>query len=175
MGLIFITGNSGSGKSSVKDELVRRGYEAHDTDENGLSSWQNKTTGKVVWRPDDEAERTHEWYASHAWNMSRQRVEELAAAAKDKPIFLCGSATNADDMLDAYDTIFYLSIDEETLKTRLSQRTNNDFGKAPDELASILGWHAEHAERYEKYGAVMLDATKPVEVLVDSILDSLKD
>jgi putative ribosome biogenesis GTPase RsgA len=36
MPLIYVTGPSGAGKSTVCNELLRRGYEAHDTDENEL-------------------------------------------------------------------------------------------------------------------------------------------
>jgi dephospho-CoA kinase len=37
MALIFITGISGAGKSTIAKELSRRGYEVYDTDEDGLS------------------------------------------------------------------------------------------------------------------------------------------
>lgn len=37
MSLIYITGPSGAGKSTVRNELIKRGYEAHDTDEDGMS------------------------------------------------------------------------------------------------------------------------------------------
>lgn len=36
MPLIYITGPSGAGKSTVRKELQKCGYEAHDTDEDGL-------------------------------------------------------------------------------------------------------------------------------------------
>jgi dephospho-CoA kinase len=36
MGIIYITGSAGSGKSTVKRELLSRGYEAFDVDEDGF-------------------------------------------------------------------------------------------------------------------------------------------
>jgi tRNA uridine 5-carbamoylmethylation protein Kti12 len=39
MPLIYVTGPSGAGKSTVRNELIKRGYEAHDTDEDGMSAW----------------------------------------------------------------------------------------------------------------------------------------
>ncbi len=170
MPLIFITGMSGTGKSTVRKALQRQGYEAHDTDDDGITIWVNKATGAPAERPDDEASRTNEWYSQHEWRMSRQKVEELAKRAKDKPIFLCGSPSNADDMLDLYDKIVCLVIDKDTLKTRLANRTDNDFGKAPDELENILGWHDPFEERYRNYGAIIVGATKPLDDVVNEII-----
>ena len=175
MALIFITGNSGVGKSAVREELQRRGYEAHDTDENDLSSWRQKLTGRPVIRPTDSSDRTNEWYADHEWQMSRQKVEELAKHAKNKLVFLCGSPTNADDMLDLYDQVVCLTLDKATLQNRIANRTDNDFGKAPDELNSILGWHESFEDRYRQRGCTMIDASNPVAEVVDDILKQIED
>jgi len=107
--------------------------------------------------------------------MSRQKVEEFAASAKDKLIFLCGSPSNADDMLDLYDKVICLVVDKDTLKHRIASRTDHDFGKAPDELESILGWHDSFQDRYKDQGAVMIDATQSLEAVVNEILDKIID
>lgn len=173
MPLVYITGNSGAGKSAVRKELQLRGYEAHDTDENDISAWQNKRTGNIVERPLNEEDRTNAWYAEHDWNMSRSKINDLAKLADDKPVFLCGSTSNADDMLEFFDKVYYLSVDRDTLKKRLTSRTSNDFGKAPDELKNILGWHMSLEERYKNYGAQLVDATQPIKSVVDEILSTL--
>jgi thymidylate kinase len=170
MPLIFITGNSGAGKSAVRKELQRRSYEAHDTDEDNITLWRHKTTDKIVVYPTDKSDRTKEWYKEHDWKMSRQKVEELAANAKDKLIFLCGSPSNADDMLDLFDKVMCLTIDKNTLMSRIANRTDHDFGKTPDELSNILGWHDSFEKRYKDYGAAMIDATRPIGEVVDEIL-----
>lgn len=175
MPLIFITGNSGAGKSSVRKELQRRGYEAHDTDEDGISSWQHKATNEPVEYPEDKSGRTKEWYDQHEWRISRQKVKEFGARAKNKPIFLCGSPTNADDMLDFYDNVICLTIDKRTLQHRIAARTDNDYGKAPNELNDILGWHDSFQDRYRDRGAVMIDASKPLNEIVDEVLSKVID
>lgn len=173
MALIFITGNSGAGKSSVRRELQKRGYEAHDTDEDGISLWYHKATGEATNRPVNEADRTKEWYEKHDWNMSRQRIKELSAKSKKKIIFLCGATSNAPEMLDVFDKVIYLKVDEDTLRSRLKNRTDNDFGKAPDELSNILSWHKWMEETYGDKGAVLVDSTQPVAKVVDEILNKL--
>lgn len=173
MPLVYITGNSGAGKSAVRKELQKRGYEAHDTDENDISSWQNKQTGNIVERPSKEVDRTNDWYSQHDWNMARSKIDNLARIARDRLIFLCGSTSNADEMLDLFDRVYYLSIDENTLKDRLRSRTDNDFGKAPDELNNILSWHKSLEERFKDHGAYLLDAAQPLTKVVDEILSTL--
>lgn len=173
MPLIFITGMSGTGKSSVRKELQRRSYEAYDTDDDGITTWIHTASNTSAERPDDESSRTNEWYERHEWRMSRQKVEAFAAHAKDKLIFLCGSPSNADDMLDLYDKVICLVIDKDTLKTRLANRTDNDFGKAPDELKNILGWHTPFEDRYRDYDAIMIDATRPLDDVVNEIISQV--
>ena len=56
-----------------------------------------------------------------------------------------------------------------TLKRRITAR-DNKFGKAPEELAAILGWHADYEEIYRGFGAVVIDATRPLEQVVGEVL-----
>jgi len=174
MSLIYITGNSGAGKSSVRKQLQKLGYEAHDTDEGDITSWRHKVTDKAVNRPTDTKDRTKEWYEEHNWKMSRRKVEELASRAVDKTVFLCGSTSNAGEMLDLFGKIIFLEIDKDTLRNRLMNRTDNDFGKSPDELNNILGWHKSFEDEYRRYGAEMVDASRPLPNVIDDIIEVIK-
>lgn len=122
MSLIYITGPSGSGKSTVCNELIKRGYEAHDTDEDGMSAWYNNQTLELVERP-EEKDRTPDWYEKHDYRMSAERVKQLALRAKDKLIFLCGIPANDKEFREYYDKIICLEIDEGTMKERVAART----------------------------------------------------
>jgi dephospho-CoA kinase len=172
MALVFITGISGAGKSTVRDALKSRGYEAHDTDEDGITSWRHKETNEPTHRPTKLEDRTNDFYAQHDWKMSRERIELLAEQAKDKPVFLCGATSNNNEMRDLFDKVVCLTLDEATLKERLANRTTNDFGKSPDELANILSWHKSSEDEYRSSGAVMIDATRPIHAVVEDILAS---
>ncbi|WP_214400977.1 AAA family ATPase [Pseudonocardia lacus] len=171
MPLIYVTGMSGSGKSSVRRELLRRGHLAHDTDEDDLSSWRRATTGEPVARPDAATDRTREWYAEHEWSLPRRKVEGLVAGAGERSVFLCGSPTNGDELADLYDVVVCLTLDADTLRHRLAGRTGEEFGSAPDELRLVLGWHASFEERYRRWGALMVDATRPLAEVVDEIVE----
>lgn len=169
MPLIYITGPSGAGKSTVRKELQKRGYEAHDTDEDGMSAWYNMETNEKVQRP-AEQDRSPDWYKHHAYRMSPERVKTLAEHAKDRLVFLCGIPSNDLDLAEYYDKVICLVIDEEVMKQRIASRQTNNFGKAADELELMLYWHGKMLERYEKFGATMIDATKPLNKVVDEIL-----
>jgi hypothetical protein len=99
----------------------------------------------------------------------RNKVEEIAARAKNKTIFLCGVASNDAEMFDLFDKMVCLTIDEDTLRQRIRDRTDNDFGKAPDELHNILGWHKSAEEKYQLAGASMIKASKPLKDVVDDL------
>jgi thymidylate kinase len=68
------------------------------------------------------------------------------------------------------DRALYLDVDERTLRERLARRTNNDVGKDPSELAVILGWHGATADTCRRFGIEPVDATRPIDEVVDDIL-----
>lgn len=147
MKIYYVTGISGAGKSKVRKQLTKRGYLAYDGDENGLTKVRD-----------------------YKWHMSRSRLQELANEADTEIMFVCGTASNRYDLWDMFDKVFCLSIDQETLVHRLTTRTNNDFGKDPKDLADVLGWHKSSEHDDVDAGAILIDATKAVEDVVDQIL-----
>ena len=173
MPLIYITGIEGSGKSTVRTELLTRGYKAFGTDENGIAASYNNETGEIADTPTNAQDRSPEWYAHHTWKLSRQRVERLALQAKDHPVFLCGGAANNEEVWDLFSRIVALIIDEATLKKRIAARTTNDMGKLPHEYASILERQKEAKAYYQGVNAVLVDATQAIEVVVDEIVEKV--
>ncbi len=171
MPLIYITGISGSGKSSVCKELKRRGYRAYDTDHDGIAFFYHNGTDKPLLEKIAPEDRTPEWRAKYTWKAKREDVEKLAAEAKDELVFLCGVTNNdADELWDLFGQVFALTLDEEGLRHRIVNRTGNDFGKNPHEFADLLRWQQTASEDYKKLGAILIDATSPPEEVADEIL-----
>jgi hypothetical protein len=82
-------------------------------------------------------------------------------------LFVCGGGGNRDRFLRYFTKVFNLRIDDDTLQSRLAERTNNDFGKGPEELERVLRLN----RRDDKpAGAIDLDATQPLEQVVDDVL-----
>jgi shikimate kinase len=170
--LVLVTGISGSGKSTVCVELQARGYEAHDMDLEGNAAWIHRETGRA-WPPHQRPDTgAPDWFERYEWRVVPEKVEGLAARARDRTIFLAGMATNGHEVWHLFSRVIYLAIDEPTLRRRVASRTTNDFGKTPSELAAILEWH-EFAERqHRQAGATMIDATLPPDRVVDAVLEA---
>lgn len=174
MSLYYVTGATGTGKSTIRKALQSKGYIAHDVDEDDFAAFYNKTTGAAEDRPDDHALRTQEWYENHEWRLSSKAVEGLVQSAGDQHIFLCGIASNNEVMRPLFNQVVCLTLDADNLTSRILARTNNDFGKAPDELKSILSWHKSFEARNEANGSIMIDASLPIDTIVNFILDTVE-
>lgn len=139
----LVEGLSGAGKSSVYEELIRRGYRAISTDR----AWKRRAGSVSVW--DDE--------------------KALGELEKPEPavLFVCGSSSNRDRFLPYFTAVFNLRIDDDTMRRRLRERTNNNYGKQPAELELMLTLN----RRGEKpAGAIDVDATQPIDRVVDELL-----
>lgn len=170
MSLTYITGPSGAGKSTITPLLNKRGFEAHDADIK-LCSWYNRETKQKVEYPKLAEDRPAGWQELHTFQMDEELVRELYERSKDTTIFILGNCGNELEVADKYfDKVLCLEIDEDTMVKRLLSRTTNQYGKDPDQMAIIRKWYKPIMERYRNYGAIMIDATQPLEVVVDQIL-----
>lgn len=152
------------------EELCRRGYDAHDTDREDNAVWVHRVTG-VVTASARVADRSGDWLDEQEWRLVPSKVEALAARGEHELVFLCGAVANEDEVWHLFSRVIYLAIDEDTLRRRLASRTSNDFGKAPKELAAILEWHKDSESNYRRFGAQVIDATLPLDQVVDEIVD----
>jgi hypothetical protein len=166
--LVWVTGNSGAGKSTVCDVLKSRGELAFDADWDGFSHWVDRASGQVVAEPPDPVPAG--WLGRFGWQISRAEVEALAASVPGQTAFLCGSAENEADVRDLFDLVVCLVIDSETLRHRLLTRTTNAFGQHPEELAAALDDNARAESAYRRQGAAIIDGTLPPAQVADAIL-----
>ncbi len=171
MSLYLITGNAGTGKTTVCQKLREKNFEAYDTDNDGFSKWQNKETGYIHPKSSVKAvDRTPEFLKLHDWNIPRYEIKQLSNSSAKKIVFLCGVIDNLDEVRELFDGVFALFVDDKTLKHRLLTRTSGDWGKQKHELTRTLDYHHIVYDKWKKLGAKNIDATKPVEEVVNSIL-----
>ena len=152
----LIEGVSGTGKTSVCQELCRRGYAAIHGDRE-LAYQGDPTTGKKT------EGRRHE---HHIWDV--EKVRRLAANQDDEATFFCGGSRNFKQFIDLFDEIFILDVDAQTLNERLDNRPDDDWGKSQSERELILRLHATKEDIPSS--GIVLDATQPLVSVVDEIL-----
>lgn len=173
MTLVWVTGNSGVGKSTVCTLLQERGQLAVDADWDGYSRWEDRTTEQVVADPPYPVPAG--WLDRFAWRISRAKVEALAVESHDRAVFLCGSVENEADVRALFDLMICLVVDDETVRHRLQTRTSNAFGANPEELAAALHWNGGKAAAYRSLGATIVDATRSPEDVVDAVVAAAVD
>jgi len=97
--------------------------------------------------------------------------EQKAVSELESPepevLFVCGSSRNRDRFLPYFTKIFNLRIDDDTMRRRLQERTNNEFGKQPDEVELMLRLNRSDEK---PAGAIDVDATQPLRQVVDEVL-----
>jgi hypothetical protein len=163
----LVDGLSGAGKSSVYEELIRRGYPAISTDR----AWGYDAD------PDTGLPGGPDTFDTWMWDRQKA-VSELESPDPDV-LFVCGSSRNRDDFLPYFTKVFNLRIDDDTMRRRLQERVVNDVGKLPPSNERM--WTPMEPEEVERMlelnrsdekpaGAIDLDATQPLNEVVDELL-----
>ncbi|HXQ14344.1 MAG TPA: AAA family ATPase [Caulobacteraceae bacterium] len=153
----LIEGVSGAGKTTVAEELQRRGYHVIHGDRE-LAYQGDPKTGEPV---DGLA------HAHHIWNVDKVRA--LVADQSHAASFFCGGARNFPRFIDLFDRVFVLEVDLEALIRRLTERPETEWGGRPAERRLVRRLHATKEDVPK--GGVVIDATAPIERVVDEILE----
>lgn len=167
--LVWVTGLSGTGKSSVAVRLRELGHRSVDADDDGISGWRSHATGEIVPSP-PIGQRPADWLDRFGWSIDVSRVEGLRRDANGRPVFLFGAVENEADVLSLADVVVCLVADGDTLRQRLATRRTNEFGKAPGDVEAVMSWVGVFEHRHKALGAVMVDAMQPLPVVVAAVL-----
>jgi len=153
----LIEGLSGTGKTAVCDELLRRGHRAIHGDRE-LAYQGDPETGKPL------NGVTHE---HHIWDLNKVRA--LAAERSNAATFFCGGSRNFARFIDLFDEVFVLEADWSTLNRRLRSRPENEWGGRASERELVARLHATGEGRPDE--ATIIDAVGPLSDVVDTILE----
>jgi dephospho-CoA kinase len=140
---------SGTGKSSALLELAKRGFEVVDTDQGGWSVWSN-AAGGYVW---DEG-----------------RMAALLAREEGSTLFVSGTVSNQGRFYPRFDAVILLRAPAEVLLNRITTRATNDYGKSREERDLILRDLAEVEPLLRATCTHEVDATQPLEVVVEQLV-----
>jgi len=148
---VLITGMSGTGKSSLLDELAARGYRTTDTD---YGDYYETVNGELLWRED--------------------RIDALLSSAPDElagVLFVQGTTRNQVLFYPRFDHIVLLSAPAEVLTERLTTRTTNPYGKDPAERAEVLEYLRTVEPLLRAAASLEVVTTVPVARVADIVLE----
>src|ERR1043165_9304095 len=155
----LIEGVSGTGKTSVCNELKRRGYHAIHGDRE-LAYQGDPETGK----PTDGFRHEH-----HIWDV--EKVKALVANQDEAVTFFCGGSKNSSKYIALFDGVFVLEVDLETSLRRIAERVAldpTDWGRTPEEREITVRMY--HSKEALPHNGTSIDATAPLTRVVDEIL-----
>lgn len=163
----LIEGVSGAGKTTVAEELQRRGHDVVHGDRQFAYYGDPETGERLEWPTFDNEMASVAWGYKH-WIWPVDRVKSLLADQRNPMTFFCGGARNSRQFIDLFDEVFVLEVDPDTLSRRLVARPEDEFGGKPIERALTLQIQATGEGLPGT--AVRIDATAPVARVVDAIL-----
>jgi shikimate kinase len=123
---------SGTGKSTLIGELARRGYKAVDVDADQWSEWVEVEFIGDPTSGESPVESGRDWI----WR--EDRVQDLLSAEDADVLFISGCAANMVKFYAQFDHIVLLTAPAALIVDRLATRTNNPYGKRPEEAARVL-------------------------------------
>lgn len=156
----LIDGGSGTGKTTVCNELQRRGYQAIHGDRE-LKMIPKKEAS--VSGPIPGYDLPPLWYIA--------KVRALIASHDHAVTFFCGACSNSSEFIDSLDGVFILVVNDlETVMKRIHERVlidPTDWGATEEEREIVIRAHRTKKAIPEDQ---VIDATVPVESVVDEIL-----
>jgi dephospho-CoA kinase len=145
---ILLTGMSGTGKSTVASALSERGYKAINLDHPDWSV--HDADGEWIWRED--------------------RVRKLLSVEDADVLFVSGCAENQMQFHPQFDHIILLSASKDVIIERLATRTNNPYGKKPEEFADVLRYVETIEPRLRRVASHEIDTSAPLEDVLEEVL-----
>ena len=138
---MLVTGMSGVGKTTLLQEMTRRGHEAVDTDYDGWTL------------PDG------------SWDEPRM----AALLAGRAEVVVSGTVANQGAFYDRFDDVVLLSAPLDVLLNRLATRSNNPYGKTAEHQAEVERNLGEVEPLLRRGATVEFDGRRPVAELADIV------
>jgi len=144
------------------------GFLGIELDDKNLSRWIHKKTGNVdIYKPGMDKE----WLEEHEWLVDKNELSCRLNLKTDRDVFVSGIPSNIFDILDLFDSVFFLKISmEKAIQRIINRSTIGAFGKSKDEIRSITEWKDIFIEKILKYGAIPINAECALHVVVNEIL-----
>ncbi|YCK42513.1 AAA family ATPase [Actinomadura sp. ATCC 39365] len=151
MAKILVTGMSGTGKSTALEMLAARGHRAVDTDSDQWSHWVTLSDGSTDW----------------VWR--EPAISDLLTNHGEGALFVAGCKSNQGRFYPHFDHVVLLSAPAEVMLARIATRTNNPFGKRPEEREAVLRALADVEPLLRATSTLEIDASAPIDKVVQQL------
>jgi shikimate kinase len=147
--VVFVTGMSGTGKSSALTELARRGHRVLDTDDSGwIVEGQTPSGTEPLW--------------------DLEKIGALLDRHRAGWLFVAGCVANQRALYDRFDAVVLLSATIDVILERVQDRAN-PFGSTPADRARIADDLAAYAPRLRAGADHEIVTTVPVTDVVTAL------
>ncbi|KOP65566.1 hypothetical protein AMS62_10135 [Bacillus sp. FJAT-18019] len=140
MAIIFVTGLSGVGKSSVIEQLKKEGYNVVDTDYGYIKEIKNEEIEEIIW---DE-----------------EKIIQLLEKSKQSHLFISGTYSNQGKFYKHFDYVVLLKAELNVILDRITNRTSNNYGKSPKQRAKVIDSFENVLPLLEKGSDIIIDTTR---------------
>ncbi|SBU97580.1 shikimate kinase [Streptomyces sp. Ncost-T6T-1] len=154
MAVIFVTGMSGTGKTTALNQLEQRGYKVVDTDVGG---WI--------------ADLPHPDVACVEPQWREDRIDALITEHEisGEPLFIAGTVWNQGKFYPRFREIVLFSAPLEVMLERITKRDNNPFGKTAEQRDQIVADTAEVEPLLRASATVEINTSQPLAEVVDKL------
>ena len=176
----LITGIAGTGKSTIGEVLVRKGYRVIEFDgfpSDGVilrkygTKFDRRTNQPSGYKRGDGWEELQ--YVN--WRIDREQLLPDLQGPSGLVQFICGYADNWEEFRNDFDKIFLLEVDPATVAKRLLSRSSGDWGrKYPEGLKHATQKAKEFNNSLVRLGATSINADANVDEIVAIILKSIE-
>ncbi len=104
------------------------------------------------------------------WVWREDRIQDLLSTADADVLFVSGCSPNQGKFYPQFDHVVLLSAPAEVIVERLASRTNNPFGKRPEEVARVLLLINEIEPLLRAGAGHEIDTSIPLDQVVTKVL-----